>query len=172
MALTRILFDQLVDDHSATLYRVAYRMLGDPHEAEDLVQETYRSAWNSRSRFDTERISVQSGGRAWLVVILRRRIADFWRRNRNISLANDETIDREVYDSDPTSQGYCDEVQRALDELPDVLRETLLLVSVAELTHQEAADTLGIPLGTVLSRVSRARTRMRKSLANVDRLTQ
>ena len=65
---------------------------------------------------------------------------------------------------DPTSQGYTDEMQRALDQLPDELRETLLLVVVAELTHQEAADLLGIPLGTVLSRVSRARRRLRESL--------
>ena len=54
--------------------------------------------------------------------------------------------------------------QRALGRLPEDLRETLLLVVVAELTHQEAADLLGIPLGTVLSRVSRARKRLREYL--------
>jgi RNA polymerase sigma-70 factor (ECF subfamily) len=53
-----------------------------------------------------------------------------------------------------------------LDQLPTELRETLLLVVVGELTHQEAADLLEIPLGTVLSRVSRARTRLRDYLGS------
>jgi RNA polymerase sigma-70 factor (ECF subfamily) len=55
-------------------------------------------------------------------------------------------------------------MQNALGRLPEDLRETLLLVVVAELTHQEAADLLGVPLGTVLSRVSRARKRLREYL--------
>jgi RNA polymerase sigma-70 factor (ECF subfamily) len=55
-------------------------------------------------------------------------------------------------------------MQRALGRLPGELRETLLLVVVGELTHQEAADLLGIPLGTVLSRVSRGRSRLREFL--------
>jgi RNA polymerase sigma-70 factor (ECF subfamily) len=60
-------------------------------------------------------------------------------------------------------------MQHALDRLPDELRESLLLVVVGELTHQEAADLLGVPLGTVLSRVSRARTRLREYLLAVVR---
>ena len=55
-------------------------------------------------------------------------------------------------------------MQQALACLPDELRETLLLVVVAELTHQEAAEVLEVPLGTVLSRVSRARKRLREAL--------
>jgi RNA polymerase sigma-70 factor (ECF subfamily) len=57
-----------------------------------------------------------------------------------------------------------DEMQQALGRLPHELRETLLLVVVTELTHQEAADLLGIPLGTVLSRVNRARRWLREYL--------
>ena len=58
-------------------------------------------------------------------------------------------------------------MQQALEQLPEDLRETLLLVVVAELTHQEAADMLQVPLGTVLSRVSRARKRLREYLLAV-----
>ena len=65
---------------------------------------------------------------------------------------------------DPLAGEYPDEIQAALDELPDKLRHALLLVVVGDLTHQEVADMLEIPLGTVLSRVSRARQRLRKSL--------
>jgi RNA polymerase sigma-70 factor (ECF subfamily) len=65
---------------------------------------------------------------------------------------------------DPLADQYTDEMQRALNQLTPELRECLLLVVVAELTHQEAADVLSVPLGTVLSRVSRARERLRKAL--------
>ena len=63
---------------------------------------------------------------------------------------------------DPLANDYTDEMQRALDRLPSEIRETLLLVVVGELTHQEVADLLKIPLGTVLSRVSRGRVRLRE----------
>ncbi len=53
MALTQAAFDRLVAEHGSALYRMAYRMLGDRHEAEDIVQETYRSAWNSRRGYQT-----------------------------------------------------------------------------------------------------------------------
>ena len=69
---------------------------------------------------------------------------------------------------DPTANEFDDRVQGALEQLPDQLRETLLLVVVGELTHQEVADLLSIPIGTVLSRVSRARTRLRKLLVEVE----
>ena len=74
----------------------------------------------------------------------------------------DFTLDVEVEGADPTAQEFTDEMQRALNRLPIELRESLLLVVVAELTHQEVADVLKVPLGTVLSRVSRARVRLRE----------
>ena len=66
-------FNALVDGHGAALYRIAYRLVGDRHEAEDMVQETFRSAWKSRANFEAGR-----GDRAWLVSILRRRTVDRW----------------------------------------------------------------------------------------------
>ncbi|MFM7243108.1 MAG: RNA polymerase sigma factor [Planctomycetaceae bacterium] len=153
-------FETWVAEHVDVLYRVAYRLLGDRHAAEDVLQDTFQSAWCSRSRFDASRSE-----RAWLLAILRRRVADHWRR-RN---------DREVVGGDlvpaPTTAGddpFRDELSGALQEglaqLPRDIRETLLLVVVGELTHQEAADLLGVPLGTVLSRVSRGRSRLREFL--------
>ena len=67
------------------------------------------------------------------------------------------------FGGDPLAHHYTDEMQYALGQLPDELRETLLLVVVGELTHQEVADMLELPLGTVLSRVSRARRRLREA---------
>ena len=155
----------MVDAHGPTLYRIAYRIIGDAHEAEDVVQETFRSAWKSRSSYQSGR-----GDRAWLTSILRRRVVDRWRKRQPpIPMSGDDSMERGVRGDDPLADDYSDEVQSALNSLPDDLRETLLLVVVGELTHQEVADLLKIPLGTVLSRVSRARRRLRELLVSAAR---
>ena len=160
MALTQVAFNSLIDDHAPVLFRVAYRLVGDQHEAEDMVQETFRSAWNSRERFEAGR-----GDRAWLMAILRRRVVDRWRRRSPLrTLTYDTPPELAVDGDDPLRDDFTDEMQSALGQLPTELRETLLLVVVGELTHQEAANLLEVPLGTVLSRVSRARSRMREYL--------
>jgi RNA polymerase sigma-70 factor (ECF subfamily) len=160
LALSLAEFNRMVFEHGPTLYRLAYRMVGDQHEAEDLVQEAFRSAWKSRRLFQPG-----SGERAWLASILRRRVADHWRRPRPPTVLASETgIEVGQPGEDPLRDELTDEMQHALGRLPADLRDTLLLVVVAELTHQEVADLLGIPLGTVLSRVSRARKRLRAYL--------
>jgi len=160
LALSQAEFNRLVADHSAVLYRMAYRMCGDRHEAEDLVQDTYRSAWKSRRLFEHGK-----GERAWLAAILRRRSADRWRRRQPAaSLPDGAAPEVSQAPDDPLKNDFTDEMQRALSQLPEELRETLLLVVVGELTHQEVADLMAIPLGTVLSRVSRARNRLREYL--------
>lgn len=160
MALSLAEFNVMVEDHGPAMYRLAYRLVGDRHEAEDLVQETFRSAWKSRLLFRPE-----GGHRAWLAAILRRRVADHWRRPHPPTvMAGEGNLEVEGPEEDPTRDELTDEMQQALAQLPQDLRETLLLVVVAELTHQEAADLLGVPLGTVLSRVSRARKRLRDYL--------
>lgn len=160
MALTLAEFNRLVTDHGAAMYRLAYRMVGDRHEAEDLVQEAYRSAWKSRDLFRPD-----AGERAWLASILRRRAVDYWRRPKPPKpLGKEEGIEVSFPADDPLRDELTDEMQQALGRLPEELKETLLLVVVAELTHQEAANLLDIPLGTVLSRVSRARNRLREYL--------
>ena len=76
----------------------------------------------------------------------------------------DATVEPGALGVDPLANDYSDEMQGALDALAPELKETLLLVVVGELTHQEAAEVLNVPLGTVLSRVSRARSKLRDLL--------
>ncbi len=167
MALTQAAFDRLVADHGPALYRMAYRMVGDRHEAEDVVQDTYRSAWTSRRGYESGHSQ-----RAWLASILRRRVVDRWRRHTLPGPAGgDYTFDVEAHPVDPLGEEFTDEMQHALNRLPMELRESLLLVVVAELTHQEAANVLRVPLGTVLSRVSRARQRLREYWLTVAKST-
>ncbi len=151
-------FNQWLSAHAAVLYKVAYRMLGNAHDAEDVLQDAFRSAWTSRHLYDRGRSE-----RAWLMAILRRRVADHWRRHESRERCVAADFPQPVaVDGDPFAAELSACLQRSLDRLPEELRETLLLVVVGELTHQEAADLQGIPLGTVLSRVSRARTRLRE----------
>jgi RNA polymerase sigma-70 factor, ECF subfamily len=160
LGLSQADFQRWVMDHGPAMYRIAYRMVGDRHEAEDVVQDAFRSAWKSRGSFEAGR-----GERAWLVAILRRRVVDYWRRSASLGVVTAESaLEVGVSADDPLANDYSDEMQNALACLPPELKETLLLVVVAELTHQEAADLLQIPLGTVLSRVSRARARLREVL--------
>jgi len=165
LAISLAEFNRMVDQHGPALYRMGFRLVGDRQEAEDLVQEAFRSAWKSRKSFRPG-----GGERAWLAAILRRRAADHWRRPRPpVVLAAERNIEVAYPAEDPLANEFSDEIQHALQQLPDDLRETLLLVVVAELTHQEAADQLGVPLGTVLSRVSRARKRLREYLMAASR---
>jgi RNA polymerase sigma-70 factor, ECF subfamily len=176
VALSLADFNGMVADHGPAMYRLAYRLVGDRHEAEDIVQDTFRSAWKSRNLFkpqldfnrqaasDAEFVadSRPSGvGRAWLASILRRRVFDRYRQHRLPTLlADEQNLETELPPEDPFRDELTDEMQNALGRLPAELKETLILVVVAELTHQQAAEMLGVPLGTVLSRVSRARTRL------------
>jgi len=160
LSLQQAEFNRLVAEHADALYRTAYRLMGDAHEAEDVVQETFRSVWTSRERYEPGR-----GDRAWLLAILRRRAADRWRRRDSTERTGaDELAELSVRAVDPIDDQYTDDVQHALDRLNADLRETMLLVVVGELTHQETADVLGVPIGTVLSRVSRARRQLREML--------
>src|SRR5690606_41805117 len=116
----------MVADHGPALYRMAYRLMGDRHEAEDVVQDAFRSVWASRRRYEPGR-----GERALLVAILRRRAVDRWRKRGGPSvLALDVFPEVPTADADPFDGGYTDEMQAALARLPRELRETLLLVVV------------------------------------------
>jgi RNA polymerase sigma-70 factor, ECF subfamily len=160
VALSIADFNGMVADHGPAMYRLAYRLVGDRHEAEDIVQETFRSAWKSRNLFREDGVA-----RAWLASILRRRVFDHYRQPRPPTLlSDDQHLETGLPAEDPFRDELTDEMQNALSRLPADLRETLILVVVAELTHQQAAEMLGVPLGTVLSRVSRARTRLREFL--------
>ncbi|MEM6654815.1 MAG: sigma-70 family RNA polymerase sigma factor [Planctomycetota bacterium] len=134
-----------------------------------------RSAWTSRHRYDGARFgpdepAASRGQRAWLASILRRRVVDRWRRVERVPTpAGDRALEIPVEGEDPLAHEFTDEMQFALTRLSPELRESLLLVVVGGLTHQETADSLGVPLGTVLSRVSRARRRLRQHLLSATK---
>ena len=158
-------FDRTALVHLAELLRVAVRVCGNRPAAEDLVQETYLQAWRSFDRFEPG-----TNCRAWLYKILvyvhgqrRRKVT---REPRLVKL--DDASESTLGFDPPTPDGLtATAVKAAYDRLPEPFREVVLLTDVEELTYREAADVLGVPIGTVMSRVSRARRLLRQELAAV-----
>jgi RNA polymerase sigma-70 factor (ECF subfamily) len=152
--------------HFPALYRTARLLAQETAEAEDLVQEVYLEAWKSFHRFETG-----TNCRAWLFKILFHRLHHFRRRwakaakveafekpEDQESVAAEPPVPHEIHDED---------VLGALEKVPADFREVVLLADVQEFSYKEIADTLKLPLGTVMSRLSRGRKLLRQELAEV-----
>src|SRR5690606_10796999 len=145
--------------HLDTLYRVALRLTGEPAGAEDLVQDTMLKALRAWQSF-----TPGSNARAWLVTILRNQFINGWRKRRRAPQQVDSELIPEPLDSanpDPEGRFFAelvdDEVLAALDALPDDFREVVVLSDLEGLPYAEVAEALDIPIGTVKSRLFRAR---------------
>lgn len=158
-------FETAALPHLNDLYRTALRVISNASEAEDLVQETYLQGWKSFERFEPG-----TNCRAWLFKILFHVIHHHRRKNFRISyLGEDETIleNTLVYEA-PIPQHLSDEeVLLALQKIPQHYREVVLLADVEEFSYKEVAETLNIPVGTVMSRLNRGRSQLRVHLAGV-----
>jgi len=150
---------QSIIEHIPRLRRYARALVGDRYVADDLVQDTLERAWN---KFYLWRPG--SDLRAWLFTIMHNVFVNQARRRRyEIEQAMDELPAVAVR----ATQGdhlELEDVDRALRTLSLEQREVVLLVAVEQLTYEEVGRTLGVPIGTVMSRLSRARERMRQHL--------
>jgi RNA polymerase sigma-70 factor (ECF subfamily) len=160
--------------HLDTLYRGALRLTRDPAQAEDLVQDTYVRALRYQH-------SYQSGTnmKAWLFAIMRNLFWDRFKGGRPEDVSLDGDGELSLYDTlkDPTAvpesevldRIAADEVVRAVERLPELHREVVLLVDVEGFSYKDAAQVLGVPIGTVMSRLHRARQQLQKSLHDYAR---
>jgi len=156
-------FETVALPHLADLYRSAIHMVRDRSDAQDLVQNVYLQAWKAFHRFESG-----TNCRAWLFKILFNEIRHYrrsWLRNKSApegeqrfkeTLAYEPPIPEEVRDED---------ILQALDAIPPEYREVVLLADVHEFAYREIAETLNIPVGTVMSRLSRGRKELRVLLA-------
>jgi RNA polymerase sigma-70 factor (ECF subfamily) len=151
--------------HLSDLFRTALRMTGDRAHADDVVQEVYLQAWRSFERFETG-----TNFRAWLYKILFHCVSHHrrkWFRFPGLK-ENEEFLEANLKQPAPIAERLTDdEILRALDQIPAEFRAVVLLVDVDEFAYKEVGQILSIPIGTVMSRLSRGRGLLRKSLTQV-----
>ena len=160
--------------HLDAVYRVALRLAGDESQADDLTQETMLKAYRSWHQYKSG-----TNVRAWLLTILRNTFINEYRKTRregpSVEIGDIEefTVFREVQDVDPEGDFFDqivdDEVLQAIDRLPEEFRETLVLSDIEGLSYAEIAEITGVPIGTVKSRLFRARQALQQELYDYAR---
>src|SRR6266851_4638202 len=149
--------------HAASLFRVALWLTRDQTEAEDLLQETLTEALGSFHRF-----AQGTNCRAWLVSIMYHRQSKRRRAATRLHLVSEaeERIAETIAFEPPTPQGLTDEeVLGALERLPPAFQEVVVLADIEEMSYKEIAAAIDVPMGTVMSRISRGRKLLRAELA-------
>jgi RNA polymerase sigma factor (sigma-70 family) len=150
-------------EHIPRLRRYARALLGDRYAADDLVQDTLERAWN---KFGLWRPG--SDLRAWLFAIMHNVFVNQVRGRRNDMEKTMEDLPVVATRATQSDALEIADVERALRALPSEQREVLLLVAIEEMTYDEVSKALAIPIGTVMSRLSRGRERMRRLIAGVE----
>jgi RNA polymerase sigma-70 factor, ECF subfamily len=169
-------FDEIVHRYRNPLFSFIYRIIGDPAFTEDLLQETFIRVWSNRDSYrEVAKFST------WIYTIAGNLAKSELRRvkiRRWFSLSgssNDSEDDRPLEIADEDADPHRDlerrNIQKRVDEeirkLPMVFREVIILRDVQELSYEEISEILKIPLGTVKSRVNRARLRLQKRLRDL-----
>ena len=159
-------WDEVVRTHSARVYRLAYRLTGNPHDAEDLTQEVFVRVFRSLSSYTPGTFE------GWLHRITTNLFLDQVRRKARIRFdALPDDAERIRSHEPGPAQVYDDthfdhDVQAALDALPPDFRAAVVLCDLEGLSYEEIAATLGIKIGTVRSRIHRGRSQLRAALAH------
>jgi RNA polymerase sigma-70 factor (ECF subfamily) len=165
-------FSECVLSCHASLYRYARSLCGEPGDAEELLQETYRRALGARVKPVTITID---NVRPWLFTIMRR----VWQNERRRKSRMPETVldedmaafPPECSEAELGQKALVSEVREAIDSMPVAWREIVVLRDIENLSYAEIAVVLGCPIGTVMSRLSRARVMLRERLTSRHSVT-
>ena len=156
-------FEAAAMPHMHDIYRTAARLLGAGTGADDVVQDVYLQAWKSFDQFE-----IGTNCRAWLFKILFHTLNHYRRKWLNIRMVkeNEEILDLTPAGGPPIPEHITDEeILAALADVPQDFRAVVLLIDVEEFAYKEAAGILNVPIGTVMSRLSRGRKMLRERLA-------
>ena len=158
-------FEAAALPHMNDIYRTATRLLGAGSGADDVVQDVYLQAWKSFSQFE-----LGTNCRAWLFKILFHTVHHYRRKWLNIRIVkeSEDILEQTVADGPPLPEQITDEeMLAALTEVPQDFRAVVLLIDVEEFSYKEAAGILNVPIGTVMSRLSRGRKLLREKLVDL-----
>jgi RNA polymerase sigma-70 factor (ECF subfamily) len=167
----RSLFEREVIPHLDSLFNAALRLTRNPDDAGDLSQEAVLRAWRFFHQYEPG-----TNCRAWLLTIAYNLFRNGYRRTRELPASTAEEFERRSAVESATAssiqppetqimdRSLDEEVERALEALPEEFRTAILLIDVDELSYEETARVLEIPTGTVKSRVSRGRAELRRRL--------
>jgi RNA polymerase sigma-70 factor, ECF subfamily len=160
--LRRLLDPEAAADHLPRLYRLAWSLSGSRHIAEEVTQETYARVLSRPRRL---RASDEFG---YLASTLRNVLSDHWRaeRRRPPQVTDAPLVDLPHPGGGPEDAVRAGEVYTAVAALPEPFRDIVAAVDLAGMSYAEAADALEIPVGTVMSRLYRARSRLAGALAD------
>ncbi len=163
-------FEALAGPHLDALYRTALRMTGESASAEDLVQESVLRAFRSFGRFERG-----TNFRAWIFTILTNQyINEYRRKGKGPALTDfaesepagaEEPVHLTAEDVERLAEHLGDEARKALGKVPPEFRIVFLLSTFEEMSYKEISQVVGIPMGTVMSRLFRARGILREELA-------
>jgi RNA polymerase sigma-70 factor, ECF subfamily len=162
------LFEQTILPHLDAAYNLARWIMNNDQDAEDMVQEAYLRAYKYFSGFQG------ANSRSWLLTIVRNTCYTWLQQNRANALTVE--LEEEAYDSECDTfnpeqifqhQDKNELIRRALKEIPMEYREIIVLRELEELSYKEIASIAGIPIGTVMSRLSRAHQRLKQVLASL-----
>ena len=164
-------FEDLAMPLFDSLYNFARWLARDSNDAEDLVQETYLKALRSFAAFQPS-----TNFRAWIFQILKNTFLSSCsklERRMTVALESEEdgpelAVDMETPETILMNRSNSKLLQRAIDDLPVHYREVLLLCEVEEMSYQEIAEVLSIPIGTVMSRLARGRKSVREAVRSED----
>ena len=160
-----LLTEKILDQHHETVFRYAYRLSGCASTAEDIAQEVYLRAFRSIHQLRDE-----SAARGWLLVITRNEFAR-WCRRKSETIGVDLELEActGLTDNHKPTLEQTEWVENALQQLANEFRSVLVMFYFEELSYAEIAEHLQIPIGTVMSRLSRGRAHMKAALDhNVD----
>lgn len=173
-AAPALTWERIVEEHSGRVYRLAYHLTGNQHDAEDLTQDVFVRVFNSLSQYKPGTFE------GWLHRITTNLFLDRMRRKKRIrfdfmadddaSVATADSFDRHERSGQPEEafdmSHLGDDIVAALADLQPEYRAAVVLSDIEGLSYEEIAVTLGIKMGTVRSRLSRARAKLRESLAH------